>query len=230
MGSLGGRSCRVAHPSPSVMSRHRNPGLGGGRAGKGPTFPMTGGCFPWALTCGSKVVPGGLWGLEVAGSEGRGGRLWNHRITKVGRNPRDHPVQPQQHHQRDLGRARTGAGHLPRLRSCRCADAGALQRRDLPPVQNPGKVGWGWSRGVPSPGQGRGRIRGIAAREAPGTRPQRLPKLPRGRAEPPQRLSQPGEEKRGSSLKTGMCTWIFRDAPHGWDSEMFPRCVLQMQV
>lgn len=30
----------------SVMSHHRNPGLGGDRAGKGPTFPMTGGCFP----------------------------------------------------------------------------------------------------------------------------------------------------------------------------------------
>lgn len=104
-----------------------------------------------------------------------------------------------------------------RLRSCQCADVGALQHQNLPPVQNPGKVGWSWSRGVPSPGQGRGRIRGIAAREAPGTRPQRLPKLPRGRAEPPERLSQPGaaaaEEKRGSLVKTGKCTWIFRDAP-----------------
>lgn len=171
--------------------------------------------------------------MEVAGSEGRGGRWWNHRITKVARQPPDHPVQPQQHHRRDLGKAGAGAGHLHRLqeppfpgpgisvpgqlRSCQCADVGALHHRDLPPVQNAAKVGWSRSRGVPSPGQGRGRIRGIAAREGPGTRPQRLPKLPRGWAEPPQRLSQPGaaaaEETRGSCLKTGMCTRIFRDVP-----------------
>lgn len=231
----------------SAMSRHGNPGLATDRAGKGPVFPITGTAFPGQLSRGPRVENGVTWGdwrWQRAGAEGRGGRSWNHGITRVGRDPPDHP---QQHHQRWEGRSRSWAparapgppfpgpgsaepGWPGRLRPCPCADVGALPHRDLPPVQNPGKAGWGRSRGVPSPGQGRGRIRGIGAREAPGTRPQRLLKLPRGRAEPPERLSQPGaaaaEGKGGSSLKTGMCTRILRDAPPGvlYRCRFSPRC------